>query len=93
MILPILIAAGERDLSLRQVGTPIDLDALAPGSGPWEVEIGFGKGRYLQHRAMAEPGTRFLGIEVVSKYCRLLVRARGAGGCATWSPSAARPST
>lgn len=74
MIQPVLIAAGDRDLGLRELETPIDLDFLVPGDGPWEVEIGFGKGRYLQRRAMAEPTTRFLGIEVVSKYCRMLVR-------------------
>ncbi len=80
MIQPVLIAAGSEDLTLRDVDVPIDLDALLSGGGPWEVEIGFGKGRYLLRRSQEDSEARFLGIEVVSKYCRLLVdrgRRRG----------------
>lgn len=47
-------------------------NGAAGGGGPWEVEIGFGKGRYLLGRALAEPERRFLGVEVASKYYRLL---------------------
>lgn len=48
-----------------------------PGSGPWELELGFGKGRYLLRRALespppGEPPRRFLGIEVAAKYQRIL---------------------
>lgn len=39
-----------------------------------ELEIGFGKGRYLLGRAAAEPHNRFLGIEIVSQYFRLVAR-------------------
>lgn len=53
---------------------PVPLDALIPGDGPWEVEIGFGKGRYLLAQALAHPERRFLGVEVVSKYQRLLAK-------------------
>jgi tRNA (guanine-N7-)-methyltransferase len=75
-------AAGER--LLPAVDVPLPLDALvppAPGeASPWEVEIGFGKGRYLMSRALAEPQNRFLGIEVAEQYFRLLVaRARRRG--------------
>ncbi|MEL7060991.1 MAG: hypothetical protein AAGN46_13295 [Acidobacteriota bacterium] len=59
---------------------PLDLDALVPGSGGWEVELGYGKGRFLLGRALGQPERRFLGIEVVSKYHKLLskrMRARG----------------
>ncbi len=45
----------------------------SPG-GPWEVEIGFGKGRYLLRRAVLEPGGRFLGIEIAGEYFRLVAR-------------------
>lgn len=70
---------GERLLS--EVAVPLELDALVPAAGPpdagaesaWEVEIGFGKGRYLLRRALAEPRTRFLGIELAGEYFRLLV--------------------
>ncbi|MEO8274632.1 MAG: hypothetical protein ABI639_00320 [Thermoanaerobaculia bacterium] len=58
---------------------------FAPGEEPkaspwprageaWEVEIGFGKGRYLLRRAAGETETRFLGIEIASEYFRLVAR-------------------
>jgi tRNA (guanine-N7-)-methyltransferase len=40
----------------------------------WEVEIGFGKGRYLLRRAALEPEARFLGIEIAGEYFRLVAR-------------------
>jgi tRNA (guanine-N7-)-methyltransferase len=52
-------------------------DAVAPlatllsGDGLWELEVGFGKGRFLLARATAEPALRFLGIEVAREYFRL----------------------
>jgi tRNA (guanine-N7-)-methyltransferase len=42
--------------------------------GEWEVEIGFGKGRYLLRRAGEEPAVRFLGVELVGEYFRLAAR-------------------
>jgi tRNA (guanine-N7-)-methyltransferase len=45
-----------------------------PAGGPWEVEIGFGKGRYLLRRATQEPDGRFLGIEIAGEYFRLVAR-------------------
>lgn len=47
------------------------LAALLPGAGPWELEVGFGKGRFLLARAAAEPARRFLGIELAREYFRL----------------------
>jgi len=41
---------------------------------PWEIEIGFGKGRFLRRRAAESPQTRFLGVEQVSEYFRRLAR-------------------
>jgi tRNA (guanine-N7-)-methyltransferase len=35
---------------------------------PVEVEVGFGKGLFLLTAAGAEPGTNFIGVEVVRKY-------------------------
>lgn len=49
----------------------VPLEALVAGDTPWELELGFGKGRYLLARAAAEPGRRFLGIEVAREYFRL----------------------
>ncbi len=68
-------AAGEH--GLESVGAPIPLDGLVPGGGPWEVEIGFGKGRYLLRRCQEAPERRFLGIEQVAEYHqRFVSRAR-----------------
>jgi len=52
-------------------GTPGALDRLLPGAGAWEVELGFGKGRFLLARAAAHPEHRFLGIELARDYFRL----------------------
>jgi tRNA (guanine-N7-)-methyltransferase len=71
----ISLPAGDRTLS--ELSAPLELDELVPGTGPWEVEIGFGKGKYLLRRAQEDPDYRFLGIEVASKYQRRFVdRAR-----------------
>lgn len=71
---PVAVATGPRDYSLADLAVPLPLDTLVPGDGPWEVELGFGKGRYLLRRAEAEPGRRWLGVERASKYFRLFVR-------------------
>ncbi len=78
-----LLATAERERLLSELDLPLDLEGLVPAGAagpqpsPWEVEIGFGKGRYLLWRAAAEPGARFLGIEVAETYFRLVAaRAR-----------------
>ncbi len=61
------------------------LDALLPGEGPWEVELGFGKGRFLLRRAAENPAGRFLGVELAAEYFRLAARRaarRGLGNLA-----------
>jgi tRNA (guanine-N7-)-methyltransferase len=67
---PALIWCAGRERRFGDVAIPLDLDALLPGKTPWEVEIGFGKGRRLLDRAGGEPERRFLGIEVASDYYR-----------------------
>lgn len=80
MRLETVFAAGECECRLGDLPRSLSLDHLLPGAGPWEVEIGFGKGRYLLGRALAHPDRRFLGIELVSRYYRLLRdRARRRG--------------
>lgn len=59
---------------LVDLPNPIELDDLLPCQGPWEVELGFGKGRFMLKSALQNPDRRFLGIELVSKYYRLLAR-------------------
>lgn len=72
MRLEVLFATRSRESSFQDLGEePLQ---LLGGDGPWEVEIGFGKGRYLLESAAASPEKRFLGIEVVSKYYRLCRR-------------------
>jgi tRNA (guanine-N7-)-methyltransferase len=76
----VLLAVAGSERRLDAVPLPLPLAALVPGEGAWEVEIGFGKGRYLLRRALAEPQTRFVGIEVAEQYFRLLAgRARRDG--------------
>ena len=53
---------------------PPSRGSAVPGDEPWEVEIGFGKGRYLLRRAALEPGGRFLGLEIAGEYFRLVAR-------------------
>ncbi len=72
MRLETAIDAGGKERRLPDL-PPLDcLDPLLPGDGPWEVELGFGKGRYLLASALKHPKRRFLGVELVSKYYRLL---------------------
>jgi tRNA (guanine-N7-)-methyltransferase len=72
-----IFSLADRDLGLDQITLPVDLETLVPQDGEWEVELGFGKGRYLLRSAQEHPERRYLGIELVSKYYRLLLnRAR-----------------
>lgn len=43
------------------------LDELIEGSGPIELDIGFGRGLSLFERTAASPGSRIIGIEVKTK--------------------------
>jgi tRNA (guanine-N7-)-methyltransferase len=77
---PIVISSAAGEAGLAELGAPLPLDRLAMGDGDWEVEIGFGKGRYLVRRSAEDPGRRFLGIELATEYCqRLVARARRRG--------------
>lgn len=82
MSLPALFASAQREAALRDLRLPLELDALVPGRGAWDVELGFGKGRYLVERAERGPERRFLGIEIASKYFRLTARRAGRRGLA-----------
>lgn len=55
---------------------------LLPGGIGWEVEIGFGKGRYLLRRALEEPERRFLGVEIAAEYFALLAHRAARRGAA-----------
>ena len=58
----------------------VDFDALfdaeAPSPAPRELEIGFGRGRFLVERARSAPGSRILGIEIKAKWGHLVEERR-----------------
>jgi tRNA (guanine-N7-)-methyltransferase len=84
VIQPALVSLPAGDHLLAALSAPLDLERLVPGAGAWEVEIGFGKGRYLLGRAVANPERRFLGIELVSEYHQLFVSRARRRGAANW---------
>jgi tRNA (guanine-N7-)-methyltransferase len=63
-------------LARRAPEGPVDLGALIPGEGDLELEIGFGRGRFLLERAVAAPGSRIVGIEIKSKWAHLVEERR-----------------
>ena len=67
------VSARGQTLRLPGLQAPLDLERLG-GVGEWEVEIGFGKGRYLIERAAGEPTRQFLGIEMARSYFHLAAR-------------------
>jgi tRNA (guanine-N7-)-methyltransferase len=81
---PVLLSVAGGDLGISEVRAPLPLDELVGGGGPWEVEIGFGKGRYLLRRCQAEPERRFLGIEVAGLYQRTFVDRARRRGTSNW---------
>lgn len=67
----VVVSADGRESLLPEIGAPLAIETLLPGAGEWEVEIGFGKGRYLLRRAAEQSQRRFLGIEMAGPYYRL----------------------
>jgi len=63
-------------MARRAPDGPVDFDALLPGTGPRELEIGFGRGRFLIERARSAPGSRILGIEIKAKWGHLVEERR-----------------
>lgn len=80
-----------RALAPRAPEGPIELATLPPGSGPIELEIGFGHGRFLYERAQACPQTRLLGLEIKKKWAHLVrerCEKRGLTNVTAWSDDA-----
>jgi tRNA (guanine-N7-)-methyltransferase len=50
----------------------VTLGDLVPGSGPFEIEIGSGRGGFLFERAAARPDIRIVGIEIRLKWAALV---------------------
>jgi tRNA (guanine-N7-)-methyltransferase len=84
LIQPLSIATLAGDRGLAQTPAPLPLDDLVPGTGPWEVEIGFGKGRYLLRRCQEDPDRRFLGVELATEYWQLFVEKARRRGLGNW---------
>jgi tRNA (guanine-N7-)-methyltransferase len=84
LIQPIRIATPAGDTGLARVPAPLPLDDLVAGRGDWEVEIGFGKGRYLLRRCQEDPGRRFLGVELAAEYFQRMVDRARRRGLANW---------
>jgi tRNA (guanine-N7-)-methyltransferase len=84
VIQPAVVATLAGDQGLADLGAPLPLDRLIPGDGDWEVEIGFGKGKYLLRRCEEAPGRRFLGIELATEYWRHFVERARKRGLANW---------
>lgn len=87
MIQPLRVATAAGEQGLAELGVPLPLDRLVPGDrgdGDWEVEIGFGKGRYLARRCEEDPGRRFLGIELAAEYWRHFVDKARRRGLRNW---------
>ena len=70
----VAVTVDDRELGLPELTAPLPVNELVAGTGAWEVEIGFGKGRYLIRRAMESPRRRFLGIEMATAYYRLAAK-------------------
>jgi tRNA (guanine-N7-)-methyltransferase len=54
------------------LAAPWDPSALFGRTAPLEVEVGSGKGLFLQNAALAKPEHDFLGVEVAYKYARFV---------------------
>ncbi len=57
--------------TLKDMPTPMDLQSLFENTNPIEIEIGFGKGRFLLEASKQYPHTNFIGIERAQKYVEL----------------------
>ncbi len=58
-------------ISLNEVSSPIDLQDLFGNTNPVEVEVGFGKGRFLLEASKQYADVNFIGVERAQKYVEL----------------------
>ena len=65
------------ELNLSKWKEPLDWKRLFGQTGPIEIEVGCGKGRFLLERAGENPSGNFLGLEYAKAYFRMIAdRAR-----------------
>ena len=61
----------ENTVSLSEVAAPVDWEVLFGNTHPVEIEIGFGKGRFLLEASKRHPEVNYIGIERAQKYVEL----------------------
>ena len=61
----------KRVVSLSEFAAPIDWKELFGNAYPVEIEIGFGKGRFLLEASKRHPQVNYIGIERAQKYVEL----------------------
>lgn len=62
------IDTSRHTLDLTGVEGPVAWNAVFGNAHPVELEVGSGKGLFLQNAATANPGHNFLGLELAKKY-------------------------
>ncbi len=58
-------------IGLQEITSPIDWPTLFDNSHPIEIEIGFGKGRFLFEASRLFPHVNYIGVERAQKYVKL----------------------
>jgi tRNA (guanine-N7-)-methyltransferase len=61
----------ERVIPLSELAAPIDWEAFFGNAHPVEIEIGFGKGRFLLEASKRHPKVNYIGVERAQKYVEL----------------------
>jgi tRNA (guanine-N7-)-methyltransferase len=56
--------------AMEEIPAPLEPQALFGRAAPLEIEVGSGKGLFLQRASLAQPERDFVGIEVAKKYAR-----------------------
>lgn len=67
------------DAAVLPKGETVDLSTLFP-SGPYEIEIGGGRGAFAFERVAADPEVRLLGLEIRRKWAAIVDRKLVAAG-------------
>ena len=60
-----------RVVSLSELAVPIDWEAFFGNAYPVEIEVGFGKGRFLLEASRRYPQVNYIGVERARKYVEL----------------------
>ena len=61
----------EHVVPLSELTPPIDWEAIFGNAYPVEIEIGFGKGRFLLEASKRHPKVNYIGVEYAQKYVGL----------------------